>query len=204
MIEILFLIAATVTLVSAMMTVTSHNVVHALLYLVVTMLAIALIFFLLGSSFAAALQIIVYAGAIMVLFIFVTMMLHQGQKSLDEEHLLFSFKGSAGAFILSAVLFIELVFTLSTFTLSVPSILVDAKPPYLKRFNLIKCKMPRIPHRSLHHDPYSLVVVSEPRFICHRYFWCDSPAQPAIYLGLIGDHAKCRGTAICRRVEFSW
>ncbi|MFT5161857.1 MAG: NADH-quinone oxidoreductase subunit J [Alteromonadaceae bacterium] len=131
MIEILFLIAATVTLVSAMMTVTSHNVVHALLYLVVTMLAIALIFFLLGSSFAAALQIIVYAGAIMVLFIFVTMMLHQGQKSLDEEHLLFSFKGSAGAFILSAVLFIELVFTLSTFTsplimhLSVPGNLSD-------------------------------------------------------------------------------
>lgn len=115
MIEILFLIAAAVTLISAMLTVTAHNVVHALLYLVVTMLAIALIFFLLGSSFAAALQIIVYAGAIMVLFIFVTMMLHQGEKSLNQERQLFNLKGSVGALFLSAILFIELVVIFSTF-----------------------------------------------------------------------------------------
>ncbi|MFT4924595.1 MAG: NADH-quinone oxidoreductase subunit J [Phenylobacterium sp.] len=116
MIEIIFIIAAFVCLASAVLTVTAHNVVHALLYLVVTMLAIALIFFLLGSSFAAALQIIVYAGAIMVLFIFVTMMLHQGEKSLNEERQLFQLRGSVGAFLLSCVLFLELIFVLSTFT----------------------------------------------------------------------------------------
>jgi NADH-quinone oxidoreductase subunit J len=115
MIEILFLIAAAVTLISAMLTVTSHNAVHALLYLVVMMLAIALIFFLLGSSFAAALQIIVYAGAIMVLFIFVTMMLHQGEKSLNAEKQLFELSHSIGAFILSGVLLVELVYVLAAF-----------------------------------------------------------------------------------------
>ena len=116
MIEILFLIAAAVCLISALMTVTAHNIVHGLLYLVVMMLAIALIFFLLGSSFAAALQIIVYAGAIMVLFIFVTMMLHQGEKSLKQEQQLFQISGSLGAFALSAVLFVELVYVLSSFS----------------------------------------------------------------------------------------
>lgn len=115
MIEVLFFIAAAVALISAAMTVTAHNAVHGLLYLVVTMLAISLIFFLLGSPFAAALQVIVYAGAIMVLFIFVTMMLHQGEKSLLEEKQLFQISGSVGAFLLSAVLLAELVYVLGGF-----------------------------------------------------------------------------------------
>ena len=113
MIEVLFFIAAGVALISAAMTVTSHNAVHALLYLVVMMLAIALIFFLLGSSFAAALQIIVYAGAVMVLFIFVTMMLHQGEKSLAQEKQLFKFNTSFGPLLLSGVLLGELIFVLT-------------------------------------------------------------------------------------------
>lgn len=119
MISMVFLIAAAVILISALLTVTAHNVVHALLYLVVTMLAIALIFFLLGASFAAALQIIIYAGAIMVLFVFVTMMLHQGEKSLNQERQLFQFKGSKGsigAFLLSAVLLLELITVLGNFS----------------------------------------------------------------------------------------
>ena len=49
---------------------------HALLYLVVSLLAVAVIFFLLGAPFAAALEVIIYAGAIMVLFVFVVMMLN--------------------------------------------------------------------------------------------------------------------------------
>jgi NADH-quinone oxidoreductase subunit J len=115
MIEVIFLIAAAVALISAAMTVTAYNAVHALLYLVVMMLAIALIFFLLGASFAAALQIIVYAGAVMVLFIFVTMMLHQGEKSLAQEQQLFKPSASLGPFLLAAVLLGELLFVLSTY-----------------------------------------------------------------------------------------
>jgi NADH-quinone oxidoreductase subunit J len=115
MIEVLFFIAGAVTLLSAALTVSSTNAVHALLYLVVTMLAIALIFFLLGSSFAAALQIIVYAGAVMVLFVFVTMMLHQGEKSLQSERQLYHLPSSFGPFMLCGVLLAELIYILNTF-----------------------------------------------------------------------------------------
>jgi len=112
MLETIFIITAAIILICALLTITAHNVVHALLYLVVTMLAVSLIFFILGSSFAAALQIIVYAGAIMVLFIFVTMMLHQGEKSLAQERHLFHFSTSITAFVLCSILFCELTFIL--------------------------------------------------------------------------------------------
>ena len=54
------------------------DAVHALLYLHVSLLAVAVIFFILGAPFVAALEVIIYAGAIMVLFIFVVMMLNLG------------------------------------------------------------------------------------------------------------------------------
>jgi len=109
MIEILFILSAVIALACALITVTSHNAVHALLFMVVMMLAIALIFYLLGAPFAAALQVIVYAGAIIVLFIFVTMMLHQGQRSIESEHQLFSLRRAGLPMLLSLVLFIEVV-----------------------------------------------------------------------------------------------
>ena len=112
MLDTIFIITATIILISALLTITAHNVVHALLYLVITMLAVSLVFFILGASFAAALQIIVYAGAVMVLFIFVTMMLHQGEKSLVKERHLFNFTSSITALILSSLLFFELIFML--------------------------------------------------------------------------------------------
>ena len=55
------------------------NAVHALLYLIVSLLAVAMVFFTLGAPFVAALEVIIYAGAIMVLFVFVVMMLNLGE-----------------------------------------------------------------------------------------------------------------------------
>ena len=45
--------------------------VHALLYLIVSLLAVAVVFYVIGAPFVAALEVIIYAGAIMVLFVFV-------------------------------------------------------------------------------------------------------------------------------------
>ncbi len=59
--------------------ITHTNPVHALLYLIISLLAISGVFFSLGAYFAGALEIIVYAGAIMVLFVFVVMMLNLGR-----------------------------------------------------------------------------------------------------------------------------
>lgn len=72
-------------LAAAILAITRKNASHALIYVVVALLAIAVIFFLLGSPFAAALQIVVYAGAIVVLFLFVVMMLNLGKASVSRE-----------------------------------------------------------------------------------------------------------------------
>lgn len=127
MIEVIFIITAIVCLISALLTVTAHNAVHALLYLVTMMIAIALIFFLFGSPFAAALQIIVYAGAVMVLFVFVTMMLHQGEKSILDEKNLFNLKSARGPLLLAVILIIELL-TISVQPLEVNASLAPLSP----------------------------------------------------------------------------
>ena len=83
--NMLFYIAACIAVISTLMVIIQLNPVHALLYLVVSLLSIALIFLLLGAHFAAALEVIIYAGAIMVLFVFVVMMLNLGPQSSGEE-----------------------------------------------------------------------------------------------------------------------
>ncbi len=64
------------------MSITNRNAIHALLYLILSLLSISIIFYISGAPFIAALEVIVYAGAIMVLFIFVVMILNIG---LEEE-----------------------------------------------------------------------------------------------------------------------
>ena len=61
--------------------ITHTRAVHALLYFIVSLLAVAVIFYVLGAPMAAALEVIIYAGAIMVLFVFVVMMLNLGPQA---------------------------------------------------------------------------------------------------------------------------
>ena len=78
----IFIIAASIALISSLMSITNRNAIHALLYLILSLLSISIIFYISGAPFIAALEVIVYAGAIMVLFIFVVMILNIG---LEEE-----------------------------------------------------------------------------------------------------------------------
>jgi len=80
-----FYIASIVAIAATIRVITGSHAVHALLYLVVSFLAVATIFLILGAPFAAALEVIVYAGAIMVLFVFVMMMLNPGPRSVLRE-----------------------------------------------------------------------------------------------------------------------
>ncbi len=80
-----FYLMALVAIVSTVRVVTNANPVHALLSLIVSLLAVAGMFLTIGAPFAAALEVIVYAGAIMVLFVFVVMMLNLGQHTVDQE-----------------------------------------------------------------------------------------------------------------------
>jgi NADH-quinone oxidoreductase subunit J len=68
-------ISGAVAVISTLAAVTRRNAVHALLYLIVGMLGVAVVLFAFGAAFAAVLQVVIWAGAIMVLFLFVMMML---------------------------------------------------------------------------------------------------------------------------------
>jgi NADH-quinone oxidoreductase subunit J len=109
----LFYIAAAVAVLCTLRVVTHTNAVHALLYLIVSLLAAALIFFLLGAPFAAALEIIIYAGAIMVLFVFVIMMLNLGTPPARDRKPWLRPAGWWGPAVLAAVLLVEVVYILA-------------------------------------------------------------------------------------------
>ena len=71
---ILFLITAVVILASAMMVVTSRNLVHAALWLVASLFGVAMLYAQLNAGFMAVVQVVVYIGAIAILFIFAVML----------------------------------------------------------------------------------------------------------------------------------
>lgn len=71
---ILFVITAVVILASALMVVTARNLVHAALWLVVTLFGVAVLYAMLDAGFLAVAQVVVYIGAIAILFIFAVML----------------------------------------------------------------------------------------------------------------------------------
>jgi NADH-quinone oxidoreductase subunit J len=83
--NVFFYIAAFVAISSTIMAISGRNAIHSLLYLILSLLAVSVIFYLLNAPFIAALEVIIYAGAIMVLFIFVTMMLNIGIEREAEK-----------------------------------------------------------------------------------------------------------------------
>ncbi len=109
-----FYIASTIAILATIMVITRYNMIHALLYLVVSFLAVAVIFFMLGAPFVAALEVIIYAGAIVVLIIFVIMMLNLKEESVEQERKWFSKNIWIGPGILALVLLGELVYILIT------------------------------------------------------------------------------------------
>ena len=84
MADILFYVFSSVALGSAILMVTRKNPVASLLYMIVTLASVAGIYVLFEAHFLAAVQIMVYAGAIMVLFLFVIMLLNLGHDYRDD------------------------------------------------------------------------------------------------------------------------
>lgn len=80
-----FYVLSLVAIWASLRVVTHANAVHAILSMIVSLLAVAGIFFILGAPFAGILEIIVYAGAILVLFVFVIMMLNLGTDTTEEK-----------------------------------------------------------------------------------------------------------------------
>jgi NADH-quinone oxidoreductase subunit J len=83
MTEVIFYIFAAFAVLSAALCILQRNPVSAALWLVSTMFSLAAIYVLLNAQFIAAIQVLVYAGAVMVLFLFVIMLLNIGQTQSD-------------------------------------------------------------------------------------------------------------------------
>jgi NADH-quinone oxidoreductase subunit J len=110
----IFFIAAFVALASSFLAISDRNAIHALLFLILSLLSISVIFYILGAPFIAALEVIVYAGAIMVLFIFVVMMLNIGLEEEQEKKWLTPGMWIAPSFM-AAILLIIFIYALKEF-----------------------------------------------------------------------------------------
>lgn len=76
---VIFYLLGLVTVAATVLAITRSNLVHAVVYLVLSFFGTALLFYLLGAPFLALLEIIIYAGSIMVLFLFIIMTLQLGE-----------------------------------------------------------------------------------------------------------------------------
>lgn len=108
-----FWIAAAVAVLATLMVITRTNTMHALLYLVVSLFAVAVIFAALGAPFVAALEVIIYAGAIIVLFLFAVMLLDPQALEGQREHGRLRSAVWLGPAVLALVLLAELIWVIA-------------------------------------------------------------------------------------------
>jgi NADH-quinone oxidoreductase subunit J len=111
-----FYILAAVTVIATLFAITERHAVHAIVYLVTSFFSLAVIFYLLGAPLVAVFEVIIYAGAIMVLFLFVIMMLDLGH---PEKAARPGWRSWWPAIVLGSV------------TLGAVTVLVAAHPPVL-------------------------------------------------------------------------
>lgn len=110
---VIFYVSAIVAVLSTLMMLVQLNAVHGLLYLTVSLLSIAVVFYTLGAPYIAVLEVIVYAGAIMILFIFVVMLLNLGRRAVEVERKWVKPGMFTGPMILAAILIAEVAYVLS-------------------------------------------------------------------------------------------
>jgi NADH-quinone oxidoreductase subunit J len=109
-----FYIFATVAVASAVMVITSRNPVHSVLYLILCFFNAAGLFILLGAEFLAMILVVVYVGAVMVLFLFVVMMLDIDFAELRQGMLNYVPVGGT----IGLILLVELLLALGTLVIS--------------------------------------------------------------------------------------
>jgi len=105
--QIIFILSALMVVGAAFMVVTTKNLVHAALYLVATLFGVAVLYALLNAGFMAVVQIVVYIGAIAILFIFAIMLTRREMRDKGEQTnrnwgwaALFALLAFAGLFLL--------------------------------------------------------------------------------------------------------
>lgn len=120
--EIVFYILSVVAIVSALATIFSRNPVSSILFLIVTFFCISGHYILLNAQFLAIVNIIVYAGAIMVLFLFVMMLMNLNSDTEPQKNRLIQFSGVVSGGILLIVILAAMKKTVLT---SLPAESID-------------------------------------------------------------------------------
>ncbi len=131
---LLFYLAAALALAATVLALTRSNATHALIYLILSLLAVAVLFFLMGAPFAAALEVIIYAGAIMVLFVFVVMMLNLTEEGQAQERLWLQPRHWLVPGAMAGLLLVELLFALRTAPTAASGHAIDPKSVGLSLF----------------------------------------------------------------------
>ncbi|AKC31998.1 NADH-quinone oxidoreductase subunit J [Candidatus Pantoea carbekii] len=125
--EFAFYFCGLMSILTTFRFITHTNPVHALMYLIASLLSIAGVFFSIGAYFVGALEIIIYAGAIMVLFVFVVMMLNLGNTQEQEREWLKTSLWLAPA-IISLILLVLIIYAIITLhQQSINGTVIDAK-----------------------------------------------------------------------------
>jgi NADH-quinone oxidoreductase subunit J len=122
-----FYLFAFVAIASAFMVIAARNPVHSVLFLILTFFNAAALFLLTGAEFLAMILLVVYVGAVAVLFLFVVMMLDVDFAELKKGALQYAPVGALVGIILAA----ELIFVLggSTFAPALPEKAAEPAPP---------------------------------------------------------------------------
>jgi NADH-quinone oxidoreductase subunit J len=108
--SVVFYVAGAVAVAATILMLAQTHAVHALLYLIVSLLAVAVVLYVLGAPFVAALEGIIYAGAIMVLFVFVVMLLNLGEQAAHAERALLAPSMWVGPVVLAGILVAEFLY----------------------------------------------------------------------------------------------
>ena len=119
-----FYLFAAITVASGVMVISARNPVHSVLFLIVAFVNAAGLFMLLGAEFLAFILVIVYVGAVAVLFLFVVMMLDVDFAELRQGFLNYLPVGA----LIGAVLLAELLFVVGAWTLAPAAIKAAASP----------------------------------------------------------------------------
>jgi NADH-quinone oxidoreductase subunit J len=106
----LFMIVGAIAVASSILVVSMRNPVHSALFLLLTFLCVAILFVMMGAEFVGAVQVLVYAGGIMVLFLFVVMLINV--KELPKERIFTA--GSVMGMLMGVLLFMILAIILAT------------------------------------------------------------------------------------------
>jgi len=101
---VIFFVLATIAVLGSINLIVQRHPIHSALSLVVVMVALAGLYLLMGAEFVAAVQIIVYGGAIMVLFVFVIMLLNAGEEERTNFSKLATFAGIPLAVVVTGLI----------------------------------------------------------------------------------------------------